>query len=99
MSSLRKDRGVLMKAQLQGGLNPGNWGGPVVDAKGTMVGVAVSGVRGTQIGFAIPAEFVGKFLNGRIVGSNVGQVYTEGAKRGVPVAFELIDPQRRIKKV
>jgi hypothetical protein len=99
VSSLRKDRGVLMKVQLQGGLNPGNSGGPVVDAKGNVVGVAVSGVRGTQIGFAIPAEFVGKFLNGRIVGSNVGQAYTEGAKRGIPVAFELIDPLKRIKKV
>ncbi len=99
VSSLRKVGTTLNKVQLNGGLNPGNSGGPVVDAKGRVVGVAVSGVRGTQIGFAIPAEVVGTFLNGRIVGSSVGQAYTEGDKRGIPITLDLIDPLARLKKV
>src|SRR5262249_43607416 len=34
VSSLRKKGGLLEQVQLQGGLNPGNSGGPVVDAEG-----------------------------------------------------------------
>ena len=40
--------------QLDGELNPGNSGGPVVAADGKLVGIAVSKIVGTKIGFAIP---------------------------------------------
>src|SRR5206468_9188430 len=54
VSSLRKDAdGLLEKVQVNGGMHPGNSGGPVVDADGRVVGIAVSGVVGTQINFAI----------------------------------------------
>ena len=35
-------------------LNPGNSGGPVVDARGRLVGVAVATIKGSGIGFAVP---------------------------------------------
>ena len=42
-------------------MHPGNSGGPVTDGKGQVVGVAVSGIRGTQLHFAIPGEAVQAF--------------------------------------
>jgi hypothetical protein len=100
VSSLRKSpNGTLNRVQLQGGLNPGNSGGPVVDSNGNVIGVAVSGVRGTQIGFAIPADHVGPFLEGRIVESGVGQVYKDGDKQFLPLNLAFVDPLARVKKV
>lgn len=64
VSSLRKDpaTGKLSAIQVKGGMNPGNSGGPVVDARGNVVGVAVAGIQGTDINFAIPGELVQEFL-------------------------------------
>ena len=57
VSSLRKEGGKLVVVQLAGGLNPGNSGGPVTNAKGEVIGVSVAKLRGAEtIGFAIPAE-------------------------------------------
>jgi S1-C subfamily serine protease len=64
VSSLRKDpaTGKLSAVQVKGGMNPGNSGGPVVDVRGNVVGVAVAGIQGTDINFAIPGELVQEFL-------------------------------------
>jgi serine protease Do len=48
--------GVLEMIQLDGELNPGNSGGPIVDGCGRVVGMTVSRLRTTRIGFAIPGE-------------------------------------------
>jgi hypothetical protein len=100
VSSLRLSAGgTLQRVQLDGGLNPGNSGGPVVDGKGKVVGVAVSAVRNARIGFAIPAEHVVTFLNGRIIGSSVGTPYKDGVGLKLPITFELVDPLGRLKMV
>lgn len=64
ISSLRKDpeTGKMQKIQVKGGMNPGNSGGPVVDVKGNVVGVAVSIIRGTDLNFAIHGEPVAEFV-------------------------------------
>jgi len=43
-------------------INPGNSGGPVVDATGSVRGVAMAHIRGSDTSFLIPAEEVGRFL-------------------------------------
>ena len=64
VSSLRMNaRGEVRRIQIDGDLNPGNSGGPVVDAKGRLVGVAVAKVTGTRIGLAIPPSELTKMLN------------------------------------
>ena len=100
VSSLRKSAaGTVTAVQLDGGLNPGNSGGPVVDTAGNVIGVAVSGVRGTTIGNAIPADHVLRFLNGRIVGSSAEVPYKEGDKLMMELTYELIDPLGRLKAI
>jgi S1-C subfamily serine protease len=58
VSSLRRKDRVLKEVQVNGGMNPGNSGGPVTDARGVVVAVSVAGITGTNINFAIPADFI-----------------------------------------
>jgi S1-C subfamily serine protease len=97
VSSLRKSGAFISKVQLEGGLNPGNSGGPVVNGKGHVVGVAVCGVRGSKIGFAVPANHITPFLNGRISGSGIGTPFKEGGGQKLPVSLDVIDPLGRVK--
>jgi S1-C subfamily serine protease len=62
ISSLRKKDGRLELIQLDVALNPGNSGGPVLDLSGKVVGVALGGIKGTQINFAVPVSRVSAFL-------------------------------------
>jgi S1-C subfamily serine protease len=63
VTSLRKDEtGRLNKIQVKGGMTHGNSGGPVVDVKGNVIGVAVSGIKETDINFCVPGEMVQQLL-------------------------------------
>jgi S1-C subfamily serine protease len=99
VSSLRKRGGVLDQIQVNGGMDPGNSGGPMVDENGHVVGVAVAGIPGRMINFAIPGERVHTILNGRIVGLGVALPFKEGEKINLPITMEMLDPRNRIKEV
>jgi S1-C subfamily serine protease len=92
VSSLRRERGGLAKVQVNGGMQPGNSGGPVVDSYGNVVGVAVSILRFTQINFAIPGDQVYAFLGGRIANLSLGQPYRKNGQVHVAVTMQTIDP-------
>ncbi len=63
ISSLRKEGGKLAVVQLAGGVNPGNSGGPVINAKGEVIGVCVAKLRMTDtIAFAIPSDEADAFV-------------------------------------
>lgn len=67
ISSVRRDdRDEIDAIQIEGSLNPGNSGGPVVDSQGRLVGVVTSGFVGTQIGLAIPPSDVSNLFNGKL---------------------------------
>ncbi len=67
VSSLRQTNGIVEIVQLAGGMNPGNSGGPVTNAKGEVIGVSVAGIRTADaICFAIPAEITATFVNHQI---------------------------------
>ena len=68
-------------------MNPGNSGGPVVDADGHVVGVAVSVIRGTAINFAIPGERVRNLLHGCIKDVGLEQPYYKDGKPIMPVTI------------
>jgi S1-C subfamily serine protease len=99
VSSLRKNGSFLDRIQVSGGIHPGNSGGPLTDAKGRVVGVAVSGVRNTQIHFAIPSDHMLRYLNGRITSLVRNVSYRDGGRVMMPVTVEFLDPLGGIKRV
>jgi S1-C subfamily serine protease len=65
VSSLRRKDGELTRIQLDAAVSPGNSGGPLLDLKGTVVGVIVGRVEarfGAGIDLAIPVNHVSRFL-------------------------------------
>ena len=67
ITALRKNRGQLESIQLDAVLNPGNSGGPVLDAKGEVIGIVESGIEGAGINFAIPVARLDKLIGPRVV--------------------------------
>ena len=94
-----KDSDEIEKVQVQGGMDPGNSGGPVVDKNGNVVGVSVSGIVGTQINFAIPGERVHTIMNGRLSTLGIGQAFVSGAAVGLPITMGMIDPRNAIHDI
>jgi S1-C subfamily serine protease len=100
VSSLRKrPSGGLDRIQVNGGMNPGNSGGPVTDAEGNLIGVAVAVIKDSSINFAIPSDHVYEFLNGRIDYLNTSPAYRDGERIKKPLRVHLIDPLGRASKV
>ena len=88
--------------QLQGSLNPGCSGGPVVDTAGKLCGVQVQTIRGSGLGFAIPTEEVIRMVRGRM--SDWHAKLTKegegsGAKYTLEYRVQLIDPLKKIDKL
>ncbi len=100
VSSIRENEfGQVARIQIDGDLNPGNSGGPVVDARGRLIGVAVAKIGGTRIGLAIPAADLRGMLHGRVGGVSLNAVKVEQGVAEVRVQARLIDPLGRLKAV
>jgi S1-C subfamily serine protease len=102
ISSLRRNKdGLFNQIQVNGGMQPGNSGGPVVDARGNVVGVAVAGISGTNINFAVPGEKVVGMAQGRVLESDFDEPYRDrdGKTVRMPVRIACLDPLSRVKKV
>jgi S1-C subfamily serine protease len=101
VSSLRLDEnGELSVVQIDGALNPGNSGGPVVDSKGELVGVAVATIKNGQgIGFAVPAAELTKVLKGRLGGFQLIATKAADGKVKVKAEVAVIDPTASLRNV
>jgi len=101
VSSLRAgDDGELATIQIDGNLNPGNSGGPVVDGKGRLVGVAVAILKeGQGIGFLVPAAEVVRTMEGRLGRVRVNARKGTDGKPAIRIEAELIDPASKIRGV
>jgi S1-C subfamily serine protease len=99
IASLRlDDDGREAAVQIDGALNPGNSGGPVVDSQGRLVGVAVATIRGAGIGFAVPPVALQSLLNGGVADVIVTH-RTDGAAIVFDIDLLLFDPYQRIDKL
>jgi hypothetical protein len=100
VSSLRhNDDGELVFVQIDGSLNPGHSGGPVVDSRGRLVGVAVATIKNSGIGFIIPAAEIGPLFEGRVGGGRIAFLPAPGGKLKARVELPLIDPLNQVRSV
>jgi regulation of enolase protein 1 (concanavalin A-like superfamily) len=101
ISSLREDQsGKLKNVQLDGELNPGNSGGPVVDSEGKLIGIAVSKIVGTRISFAIPSGQLNDLLRGRVASVFIRSVrVVEAGAAELDVEIPCVDPLHKLKAV
>jgi S1-C subfamily serine protease len=100
VSSIRlNDKGDTAAVQIDGALNPGNSGGPIVDAQGRLMGVAVATITGSGIGIAIPPSELTKMLAGRVGKCFLTADRGEHGGRTVRIDVRLIDPLQRVKDV
>jgi hypothetical protein len=100
VSSLRRNkRGEVATVQIGGDITPGNSGGPVVDGKGRLVGIANVTERDHATGFALPASHLKRLMQGRLLdfALNVRQAGNAGFDIGLELGF--FDPLRRLKGV
>jgi S1-C subfamily serine protease len=97
ISSLREDDvGDAAFIQIDGDVNPGNSGGPVVDARGRLVGVTVAKLIGTNIGMAIPPIELRRMLGGRVSNLDFRIVKSAATSVEIDVHGTLVDPMDRL---
>jgi S1-C subfamily serine protease len=99
VSQLRKDRfGSIDRVQVNGGMNPGNSGGPVADARGDVVAVSVSMIAYTAINFAVPGDFVRSAMHGRVHSTRTGYPIQDGKQVKMSYELSLLDPLQKVRK-
>jgi S1-C subfamily serine protease len=97
ISSLREDDvGDAAFIQIDGDVNPGNSGGPVVDARGRLVGVTVAKLLGTNIGMAIPPIELQRMLGGRVSNLDFRIARSAATSVEIDVHGTLVDPMDRL---
>jgi hypothetical protein len=89
----------LLTVQIECEIHPGNSGGPVVDVKGNLVGMAKAKLRNTRFGVALAAEQLAKVVNGKRVSLNPFSVTREANKADIKIHFALFNPFKRLKSV
>lgn len=100
ISSIRfDDQGELAVVQIDGSLNPGNSGGPIVDADGRLVAIAVKTIMGSGIGQGIPAQDLVGMLDGRVLSPTIYPGGKEGDMAVFHAQVPVIDPLQRIKSI
>jgi predicted Zn finger-like uncharacterized protein len=100
VSSLRLNKtGGLDKVQISGAINPGNSGGPIVDKDGRLVGVAVSTIKGSGLGFAVPVDDLIGLLEGKILVTELVPVGLTDKAAKFRVRVLVMDPRGRVDKV
>lgn len=100
VSSIRRDdSNQVSLLQIDGGIHPGNSGGPVLTEQGQLVGIAVAKLRNTEIGFAIPRRILQSVLRGRVSKVSVIQQSAGPAGRSLQFFVVLVDPAQQIDSV
>ncbi len=101
ISSLRlDDNGAVSSVQIDGALNPGNSGGPVVDSRGRLLGIAVTTIKGAGIGFSIPPSVLHRLLSGSVTARRITR-RMDDPQPGIAFDIELtlFDPYQKVHSV
>jgi hypothetical protein len=84
--------------QIDGGINHGNSGGPMVTEDGKLVGIAVAKFRGADnIGFAIPKKSLSESIKGRAVSIQKKPTVRDAKGQSYSLQVDLMDPSQNIE--
>jgi S1-C subfamily serine protease/regulation of enolase protein 1 (concanavalin A-like superfamily) len=99
VSSLRRDdRGELSLIQIDGSVNPGNSGGPIVDLEGRLIGVTVAKLSVADgVGLAIPAAHLDEILAGRPGRWTIERTSDSAQALELQITVDLADPLGKLK--
>ncbi|MBS0205028.1 MAG: trypsin-like peptidase domain-containing protein [Planctomycetes bacterium] len=98
ISSIRlNDAGAEDTIQIDGALNPGNSGGPVVDSRGRLQGIAVATIKGSGIGFSVPTSVLHRLLSGSVTERKVVRRSEDGL--AFDIEFSLFDPYQKVNSI
>jgi HEAT repeat protein len=97
ISSLRGTENQLENVQLDIDMPGGYSGGPVVDERGALIGVAYFGWDNTQINLAIPAHKLTRLLQGRIDPPTMLESLTINGDRQIRVRALASDPLGKLR--
>jgi predicted Zn finger-like uncharacterized protein len=99
VSQVRRDAAnKVIDVQVNGELNPGNSGGPVVDALGRLVGIAVSTVRNKNVGFAVPTAKLLQMFQGRLQATLLCHVTQTGRTGHLNGEVWILDQGQVVRK-
>jgi predicted Zn finger-like uncharacterized protein len=93
-----KADGSVKYIQVEGGADPGNSGGAVVDTNGNVSAVLVAGDPKGNMRWVIPSEYVIHLLRGRIQKVMPGQAVKSGGIKQ-PFTALIADPLKRLRQV
>src|SRR5262249_6542816 len=91
--------GSVKYIQVEGGVDGGNSGGAVIDTNGDVVAVVVAELRGTNMKFVIPSEYVLHLLQGRVLRVTPGQAVKSSGGIKQSLTAQFADPMPRLRKV
>ncbi len=97
----RDDYGQIELYQVDGSLQPGNSGGPIVEEKtGKLIGVAVAKVGAVDtIGFVVPAETLRKTLAGRVGALDLTLKALQQNNANLEIKAQLVNPKGAVQSV
>src|SRR5581483_1694521 len=90
--------GSVKYVQVEGGADPGNSGGAVVDTNGNVSAVLVAGDPRSNMRWVIPSEYVIHLLRGRVLKVIPGQAVRSGGIKQ-PITTMVADPLKRLRQV
>ncbi len=95
------EQGQLDLFQVDGSLQPGNSGGPIVEEKtGKLIGVAVAKVGSVDtIGFVVPAEQLRRTLAGRIGALDLTLKALDSKTASLDIKAQIVDPRGAVQGV
>ena len=99
----RDEHGLVTMLQVDGSLQPGNSGGPIVEEKtGKLLGVAVASLARAgidTIGFIVTADEVRRALAGRVGAIGLDLKAITQASADLEIQAQMVDPKRAIQGV
>ena len=98
---VKDDFGLLDLYQVDGSMQPGNSGGPVVEEKtGKFVGVVVAKMGSVDtIGFVVPADELRGALAGRVGGLMMELKDIQASSASLQIKAQIVDPKAKVKDV